>query len=336
MTDRRGINKLSTVSADELGWIFRELTIVDVGVDGFLEEAIDENPTGQFLAVQVKSGPSHFKGTNNKKYLRVSDTHKNYWLDMSLPIILVGFLPDKDILFWQEISHKYFIKTPMAWNLKVNFNNHLCSKSKAPLKKIITEFLKNRELEFDLEEHNKEDIDKVKIQQYLEDIQLADEANSAIVNINKEMSGMKSELDLSTVKLNSFIEQGLSIKDSVVKKEFDDIATTLASGSRKMKTEISIFSECYGIGLSAFMNILREKFKLDKKAEEFRQKKSIILDLPAKIETALKSLESLRNTVVTLDESTKKLRSAKYELLDALNIVIFEYRAAKELTESLL
>ncbi len=64
-TDRIGVGKVELVIS-ELGWIFREQPIVDMGVDATIEQVFNGNPTGKIIAAQIKSGKSYFKNQNEQ------------------------------------------------------------------------------------------------------------------------------------------------------------------------------------------------------------------------------------------------------------------------------
>jgi len=66
-TERIGVSEVQSVIVGELGWLFREQPISDFGIDAHVETVGDGNPTGKLIAIQIKSGPSHFH-ENDKTY----------------------------------------------------------------------------------------------------------------------------------------------------------------------------------------------------------------------------------------------------------------------------
>ena len=58
-TDRIGVSKLETLFA-ESGWFFREQFVKDYGIDAQVEVVENDDPTGQLIAIQIKSGESLF------------------------------------------------------------------------------------------------------------------------------------------------------------------------------------------------------------------------------------------------------------------------------------
>ena len=60
MTDRHNIERLGVNAVEEaflkMGWLFREQPISDFGIDAHAEPTSDDWPTGQLIALQIKSG----------------------------------------------------------------------------------------------------------------------------------------------------------------------------------------------------------------------------------------------------------------------------------------
>lgn len=61
---RQGIHKCGLVFS-ELGFIFREQTIGDYGIDAIIEAREGDYLSGKLIAVQIKSGESYFSEIND-------------------------------------------------------------------------------------------------------------------------------------------------------------------------------------------------------------------------------------------------------------------------------
>jgi len=48
-TERIGVNAVERIVLDDLGWIFREQLIVDLGIDAHIE-LVEHEPTGKLVA----------------------------------------------------------------------------------------------------------------------------------------------------------------------------------------------------------------------------------------------------------------------------------------------
>lgn len=64
---------------NECGWIFREQSICDIGVDALVETPIDENGKVKVFALQIKGGESNFRKKNNYLTFYFEDKHYYYW-----------------------------------------------------------------------------------------------------------------------------------------------------------------------------------------------------------------------------------------------------------------
>ena len=74
--ERLGIASVA-MSLANLGVIWRENPMADVGIDGQIEYVSrDGKATGQLLAAQVKSGPSYFHDHNTHWHFYPDDKHR--------------------------------------------------------------------------------------------------------------------------------------------------------------------------------------------------------------------------------------------------------------------
>lgn len=105
LTDRIGVGHVQMIVNNDLGWVFREQTTDDRGIDAHIEIADDTSLNGKLVAVQIKSGKSYFKEKNNTGTIfRFSRKHANYWLNHSLPVIIILFNPETQKCIWETIQ----------------------------------------------------------------------------------------------------------------------------------------------------------------------------------------------------------------------------------------
>lgn len=64
--ERQGVNAVEKLVINDFDWIFRDQPSVDVGVDALVEQVLDGNPTGQILALQIKSAEEIFTAQGQK------------------------------------------------------------------------------------------------------------------------------------------------------------------------------------------------------------------------------------------------------------------------------
>ncbi|NLE04817.1 MAG: DUF4365 domain-containing protein, partial [Crenarchaeota archaeon] len=120
------------------GWIFREKTKRDVGIDAEIE-----TKDGIIIQAQIKTGKSYFKVLKNKPSgltFYTSQYHYNYWLNLKSPVIFLAHIPEDDLTYWQIISKENFQKSKSNWKLFIPFSQKLIPTQKELiLDKIIKE-----------------------------------------------------------------------------------------------------------------------------------------------------------------------------------------------------
>lgn len=118
-TDRLGVSKLEYFFSLH-GWLFREQALHDYGIDAQVEIVIDEKPTGDLIAIQVKSGKSYFSESIDTAFIyRTDDNHIEYWTQHCLPVIVVLYDSEEDSLFWEYVSKKSFVSTGKGWKISI-------------------------------------------------------------------------------------------------------------------------------------------------------------------------------------------------------------------------
>ena len=121
--DRQGVSKLEFFFSS-LGWLFREQFLHDYGIDAQVEIARDNKPTGDLIAIQVKSGASYFSERTEASIIyRPDNKHIEYWMRHCLPVIVVLYHPEEEILYWEYVSGKTIIdqaKTGKSQSQKIS------------------------------------------------------------------------------------------------------------------------------------------------------------------------------------------------------------------------
>ncbi|MFG3324027.1 DUF4365 domain-containing protein [Micromonospora chersina] len=106
---------------DELGWLFRDQPTEDYGIDAQAEVVDGENVRGRLLALQIKSGMSWFKEAGPEGWwFRPDAEHVAYWLNHSLPVLVVLYHPETGRCHWQFVNRQTLQETSTArWKLLV-------------------------------------------------------------------------------------------------------------------------------------------------------------------------------------------------------------------------
>jgi len=90
----------------KMGHVFREQPKHDFGIDAHIEIANpDGQGTGRNIAVQIKSGSSYIKITEQGNLVLYTDErHIHYWAEHSLPVILTVYDPEREIGCWCDVK----------------------------------------------------------------------------------------------------------------------------------------------------------------------------------------------------------------------------------------
>ncbi|VWB82629.1 hypothetical protein BLA23254_03899 [Burkholderia lata] len=132
-TERVGVNAVEHIVLNDLGWIFREQPVVDMGIDAHIELVDGGQPTGKLIAVQIKTGPSHFQENADAYIFRGTLTHLDYWTNHSLPVILVAHLPESNRTHWVYVDVNKVHRAEKSWTISVPKTNVLSRKKKDDL-----------------------------------------------------------------------------------------------------------------------------------------------------------------------------------------------------------
>lgn len=123
---RIGVNKVECIVLEELKWIFREQPISDYGIDAHIEITDKTYPTGKLIALQIKSGESFFDKINTTKdcIIYYGDLkHYDYWINHSLPVIIVLYNPVTKECIWEHITKMHCQKTEKNWKIEIPRRN---------------------------------------------------------------------------------------------------------------------------------------------------------------------------------------------------------------------
>src|SRR5271157_4152575 len=95
-----------------MGFVWRDFLRHDVGIDLVIEVIESGRATGLLVGVQVKSGASYFVGENARVYVPWS--HLQYWLESSIPVLIVAYDPSRHCACWKAIEIVEAIKQEPA------------------------------------------------------------------------------------------------------------------------------------------------------------------------------------------------------------------------------
>ena len=137
-TARRGVAMAMGVF-ESLGFAFREQSESDYGIDGHAELIVSDQPTGQLLGIQIKTGSSYLSERTEKEVIfRTDPSHVEYWLKHSLPVIICLCDLDQSMIYWQPVNEDTAISTGKGYKFKLPLNDTLGLNSISLLTDLLT------------------------------------------------------------------------------------------------------------------------------------------------------------------------------------------------------
>ncbi|MET9404043.1 DUF4365 domain-containing protein [Kitasatospora sp. NPDC002965] len=117
----QGVTHTQLAVEDELRWLFREQPTEDYGIDAHVEIVDEDEVLGRLLALQIKSGASFFReATPDGWWFRPDAEHVQYWLNHSLPVVVVLYKPETKVCYWQFVSRETLQRSSRGgWKLLV-------------------------------------------------------------------------------------------------------------------------------------------------------------------------------------------------------------------------
>lgn len=139
-TDRIGIQAVGE-QFERAGYIFREQPISDYGIDAHIEVVEGELVTGKLIALQIKTGISWFQELTSKGFVfRGDNKHLKYWIEHSLPVLIILYNPETRASCWQAIKTENVIPTGEGWKIIVPENQRINPGMDVDLKRLVNKF----------------------------------------------------------------------------------------------------------------------------------------------------------------------------------------------------
>lgn len=212
-TNDIGVAILKLCIPKELGWICREITQSDVGIDATIEQVIDGNPTAKYISVQLKTGESNIHVDRDGNFIYyIDNVHYNYWLSSSIPVILAYCNPAEQIIYWGLLKKHNVSRTSREegrHKIEILSTHQLNKGSLDELNTIIDTY----QTDFKLPEMNGDDICDVEFWDELLEICAETISNSRLV-----LDQLDEKYKSHNEKMTQFVELH---KDGVDKKIAD-------------------------------------------------------------------------------------------------------------------
>lgn len=329
--ERIGVYKSALIFDEELGWIFREQPILDVGIDALIEEAFEGNPTGKFLASQIKTGKGNFYESVDSLTLYVSNVHYYYWLNLNLPIIIVAHIPEENYTCWEHISNETLIKTESQWKIIISKHKLLNRDAKLALQAIV----KSQSTDEFISQLLRGEINSDIIDQIVLD-------SEDFINSHKDLEQMTAILEeftagltKYTAKITHLVNKGQNIRNTYVKKNIEDAASFMNKNADRLNTEIENFSMRFSKGFRASEKLCTTYFELTQDYQGLRALYDNVNNFIAVMTETIKSTIQMRDNASAIPSDNNKMAKARKHWIDACNNIIHEFKVAKNMTTNL-
>jgi hypothetical protein len=134
----KGVRMVDLLISEDLRWIFRDVRKADLGIDAQIELVNPEKRgTGRIIAAQIKCGESFFSESTDVGFVfRGNSKHLKYWIEHSLPVLVIICDPKSNKCYWQEVSGANTEPLEKGWKLVIPRTHVLGSESKQALSQI--------------------------------------------------------------------------------------------------------------------------------------------------------------------------------------------------------
>jgi len=330
-TERLGVIETDRIVTKYLGWIFREQPIVDVGIDALLEQSVDGDPKGRFLAAQIKTGRGNFYVSDKTLTYYVSHIHYNYWLNLDIPIILIAHIPESEKTYWQVISDETFKKSNKRWKIEIPIKQELNEKSKDRL----TQFLSSKNQKNFVYDLYKGRVEPENLFDYVENTNCIRDAVKCILNIVESITDLTTRTNNFNARLGAHNSNGLSDKDPQVRATLKGFGKDINICSKRLESEIELFSELYSEGFYAYEQVVLYHYLFTKDKEDLQSALNSLQKIPKSVDDAVQGIYVMRGGVSKIPNKYAVLKEAKKTLLHVIDLIINEFTESKKMADEM-
>jgi|25_taG_2_1085351.scaffolds.fasta_scaffold06260_3 hypothetical protein len=332
-TERIGVNATENIFIKDLNWIFREQPIVDMGIDAFVEQVVNGDPKGKFLALQIKSGKGNFHLGSEKLTYYLSQVHFEYWTNFDIPIVMIAHIIDEEKTYWQEISRKKIRKTGSRWKLDIPKKNLLNAKAKKHLENLLSD--KNNQSDL-IKIFRGEELDENSIYSLESRIDLISDATESTNNTVLILDEFQKKVISSGEKFRQHNLRSETPNSPQFQNSLKSFAKDIILASRRLENEISIFSEAFGEGIYAFEQAITIHFNMIKNIIDLKDNLRVFETLSPALSSTIQEIQGMRVEFEKIPEDWRELKNAKTKSLTTIDLLQNEYIDAKQMTDNIV
>lgn len=138
-----GLHLVGLKITNDLHYIFRPKPISDIGIDGEIEIREQDKSHGRVIAVQIKAGPSYLRERTKGGFVyRGSMTHLRYWLNYSVPVIVILCDLSGSTCYWQLVDLERIRFHESSWSMEVPYAQKVDPSAVEPFRHMSARFQK--------------------------------------------------------------------------------------------------------------------------------------------------------------------------------------------------
>ena len=294
LTGEIGVSILRLAIQKHIRWIIRDIRETDVGIDATIEQVIEGNPTAKYIAVQLKTGLSnvHINASGDFCYY-LDETHYQYWLASTIPVIFVLCDPDSEKLYWAQIAERTIEKTSKQYKLIVSQTSVLNEHSKPFLEDIINTYQGESVIPNSFKEGSPEE--------------KSEYCNQLMENCSESISAIRKEID----RLDDCIKKGIEKAEKFMANNSSGYTINMAN---KFLTGIA---QSYTLGINVCKTRIKNEYPIAIQThieairimEECLSKKQLTPELKPVYEYLISSLqdekEQIESTILISEKVTE-------------------------------
>ena len=331
--ERLGINATESIFLKEFDWIFREQPLVDVGIDALVEQVIEGNPQGKFLALQIKSGDGNFSISTDKLTYYLSNVHYSYWTNFDLPVLLIGHIPEDDTTYWEELSIRKIKKTNKRWKLEIPKKNLLNKKAEPYLLKLLTSESNSSN---SLKIFQRENIDNETIYELDSKIDGIGDANESTEKTVNLLNDLTAKINMSHERILDHKRKGEALDSPQVKNTLKTLSKNIIISARRLESEILIYSETIAEGIYAYEQAIIIHFEITRNIINIEEHLSSLQRLPPAIDEAILGIKSMRSSFDNVPNDYTALKTSRKNMINVIDLMINEYQVSQEMVLNLI
>lgn len=125
LTAREGVHAAGMRFSKALRWFFRETNASDRGIDAYAESTETVDGKVRLVALQIKSGKSYFRKRGSDFVYYGKRKHLEYWSVYPIPVFIILYDPDKELLLWQLFDEQKCKMHRVHWSIAIPRTNIL-------------------------------------------------------------------------------------------------------------------------------------------------------------------------------------------------------------------